>query len=669
MIIGHLLNERYRIKERIGGGGMANVYLAFDLILERNVAIKVLRMEFINDPEFVERFDREAQAATSLSHPNIVSIYDVGDEDDILYIVMEYIDGLTLKEYIVQEGPLSVEKAVDIMEQLTSAIQHAHENGIVHRDIKPQNVLIDEKGTVKVTDFGIAMAMSATALTQTNSVLGSVHYLSPEQARGGKATKKSDIYSLGIVFYELVTGELPFSGQSPVSIALKHLQNETPSVRELNASVPQSVENIILQATTKDPFHRYQSVAEMEYVIGESLNPENMNEPKFQPPVQIGEETKAIPIITDDMVDNTTTIHGENEPTLVQQGETPIQSTSQAEIVPPVSSEATPNKKPKKRRRRIGWIIGIGALITIALIFFLLLILSSPKDVVIPDVIDLPYEEAVKELEAVNLKANRESIVSEEIEEGNVVKTDPEAGRTVKERSTVDVYVSEGKEKVVFDDYVGKIYSQIKRLLLEEGYQEVRSYEVVSDEAVGEIVTQIQPVAGAEVVPEDTVVIFEVSAGPKKVPLANLIGLTLEQVKEYAERNKLKLSTNEAHSETVEKGKVSAQSPSANSELEEGATITVTISKGPEAKPPRSQSVTFTVPYEPMDTEDGEQPPEQTVQIYVGDMNENISNVFHETKISSDKEFELTLIIEENGVGEYRVLRDGVEILSNRIPY
>src|SRR5699024_1717095 len=298
---------------------------------------KVLRMEFVNDPEFVERFDREAQAATSLSHPNIVSIYDVGDEDDILYIVMEYVDGLTLKEYIVQNGPLSVEKAVDIMEQLTSAIQHAHENGIVHHDIKPQNVLIDHNGTIKVTDFGIAMALSATALTQTNTVLGSVHYLSPERARGGKATKKSDIYSLGIVFYELVTGELPFSGQSPVSIALKHLQNETPSVRLLNPSVPQSVENIILQATAKDPFHRYQSVAEMEHYISVSLNPENLNEPKFEPPVQSGEETKAIPIITDDMA-HTTTVGGTDETTLVHQGEPIAQSQPQVEPEPNSSS-------------------------------------------------------------------------------------------------------------------------------------------------------------------------------------------------------------------------------------------------------------------------------------------------------------------------------------------
>ncbi|HLR72539.1 MAG TPA: protein kinase, partial [Pseudogracilibacillus sp.] len=227
MLEGHLLSERYRIKRAIGGGGMANVYLAKDIILNRDVAIKVLRLEFANDPEFIERFDREAQAATSLSHPNIVNIYDVGEENHILYMVMEYIDGLTLKEYIMQNGPLKVEEAINIMKQLTDAIAHAHANGLIHRDIKPQNILMDRHGNVKVTDFGIAIALSATSLTQTNSILGSVHYLSPEQARGGMATKKSDIYSLGIVFYELLTGHLPFSGQSPISIALKHLQNET----------------------------------------------------------------------------------------------------------------------------------------------------------------------------------------------------------------------------------------------------------------------------------------------------------------------------------------------------------------------------------------------------------------------------------------------------------
>lgn len=656
MIIGHLLSDRYRIKSRIGGGGMANVYLGYDIILKRDVAIKVLRPEFANDPEFIERFDREAQAATSLSHPNIVSIYDVGEEDNILYIVMEYVDGPTLKEYVMNNGPLQVEEALDIMEQLTSAIQHAHETGLIHRDIKPQNVLIDRNGKVKITDFGIAVALSATALTQTNSVLGSVHYLSPEQARGGKATKLSDIYSLGIVFYELLTGQLPFTGQSPVSIALKHLQDDTPSVRKLNPSIPQSVENIILQSTAKDPFYRYSSVAEMQDAIVVALNPEKRNEPLFQPPIEEGEATKAIPIITDETIEKMK-IDEQSEPTLVHQT-APVKKTQ----------EDNPKKKKKKKRRR--WIIGIVSFLTIAVIIFLALILfNTPKDVVIPDVTDMEYEEAVDQLETLKLKVEKDTTFSEEIAEGRVVSTDPPAGRTVKEKTTVKVFVSEGKEKIEFDDYVGKNFSQVERILLDEGYKEVRAYDVVSDEPVGTIITQIQPAPGTEVVPEDTVVIFEVSSGPKQISLGNLIGLSLDQVKEYAEKNKLKLEVNEAYSDTVEAGKISNQSPSANSSVREGDTITVTVSKGREARPPRSHKVSFTVEFDPRMTEDGELQTEQLVQIYVGDMNEDITEVFHEQRIGSDTYFELTLVIAENEVAEYRVVRDGREIIRERIPY
>src|SRR5699024_6804496 len=520
-------------------------------------------------------------------------------------------------------------------------------NGLIHRDIKPQNVLIDHYGTVKVTDFGIAVALSATALTQTNSVLGSVHYLSPEQARGGKATRKSDIYSLGIVFYELLTGKLPFSGQSPVSIALKHLQNETPSVREINPDIPQSVENIILKATAKDPFHRFQSVVEMQEVISASLLPENLHEPKYELPEQIGEETKAIPIITDDMTDQ---MDGEaiDEQTLIHQAVVP----TEADAAEPID-ENKKGKKPKKRKRRRGLIFLGLALLLIAFIFFLLLIFTSPKDVEIPDVVGLPYEEAVEMLEENNLRVNKETIFSEDIEEGHVVKTDPESGRTIKEKSTVDVYESEGKEKVEVKDNVGENLDQVKRILDEKGYQEGRAYDVISDKPIGEIVSQIQPEAGSEVVPEDTIVIFEVSVGPEQIALANLVGLTLADAKKYAEQNNLKLSTKEAHSDNVEKGKISAQEPSANTELREGSTVNVTISKGPEAKQPRSETVTFTVPFQPRTNEDGEKQQEYLVQICVGDMNEDITEVFHEAKITNDKEYALTLVIAENEVAEY----------------
>lgn len=278
---------------------MANVYLAEDIILDREVAIKILRFDYANDNEFIRRFRREAQSASSLDHPNIVSIYDLGEEDDIYYIVMEYVEGMTLKEYITANGPLHPKEALNIMEQIVSAIAHAHQNQIVHRDIKPHNILIDHMGNIKVTDFGIATALSSTTITHTNSVLGSVHYLSPEQARGGLATKKSDIYALGIVLFELLTGRIPFDGESAVSIALKHLQAETPSAKRWNPSVPQSVENIILKATAKDPFHRYETAEDMEADIKTAFDADRLNEKRFT--IQEDEEmTKAIPIIKDE---------------------------------------------------------------------------------------------------------------------------------------------------------------------------------------------------------------------------------------------------------------------------------------------------------------------------------------------------------------------------------
>lgn len=652
MLEGHLLSERYRIKRAIGGGGMANVYLAKDIILNRDVAIKVLRLEFANDPEFIERFDREAQAATSLSHPNIVNIYDVGEENHILYMVMEYIDGLTLKEYIMQNGPLKVEEAINIMKQLTDAIAHAHANGLIHRDIKPQNILMDRHGNVKVTDFGIAIALSATSLTQTNSILGSVHYLSPEQARGGMATKKSDIYSLGIVFYELLTGHLPFSGQSPISIALKHLQNETPSVRSLDESIPQSVENIVLKATAKDPFHRYKNVYEMEEALNIALDPAHINEEMFKPPIEEGEETKAIPIITDDRLPV-----NDREDTIVHTDEKPI---------PKQNNPSTPKKNKRFYKRK-----GFYALIILLLLIgatFTVLALNSPKDVTIPDVVGMEYEEAKEELENLNLKVNKESISSDDIEEGNVVKTVPGSGRTVKEKSAVNVFVSDGKEKIEFDNYVGKNFNQVKRILEDAGF-EVIAYEKVSDQPEGEIITQIQPNEGSEVVPSETTVIFEISGGPERIGLSNLSGLTVSQAEDYAERNNLKLNTTEEYSNSVEKGVIISQSPSANTEITEGSTVSIVVSKGPKEQPPKSHNVTFTVPFKPKESEDGEQETKQTVQIYVEDMNNSLSDVFHEDDIQGDQEYTLTLVISPDETAEYKVIRDGEVIIHRTVEY
>lgn len=661
MLKGHILDDRYQIIEMIGGGGMANVYLAKDLILNRQVAIKMLRMEFANDEEFIARFDREAQSATSLSHPNIVNIYDVGDEEHLLYMVMEYVDGMTLKEYIHRFSPLPMQDVVDIMKQITSAIHHAHEHNIIHRDIKPQNILIDQNGKVKVTDFGIAIALSSTALTQTNSILGSVHYLSPEQARGGLATKKSDIYSLGIVFFELLTGRLPFSGHSPVSIALKHLQNNTPSVRRYQSDIPQSIENIVLRATAKDPFHRFQSVSDMYHSLETALDPNRVNEPKYSPPEEVGEETKAIPIITnleDSDISNhdETIVHRPNEKTINV-------STNQNQNV------KKPKKTKKKKWRRILLITfiliasGLAALFIIPGIF-------QPKDVVIPDVIGMTYEEAVKELEKVNLEAEKEDTHSEEVEEGLVVKTNPNVGRTAKEKSTVTVLVSVGKEKFKMEDYVGKDFDQVKRLLEEKGYEDVIAYEKHSDNPVGEILSQIQPTPDTEVIPSETKVIFEISNGPELITLNNLKGMTLEQAKSYLEDNGLKMNKKEEHSEAVSKGHVIRHSPDSGASLNKGATVDVYVSIGPEEKPPASQEVTFTVPYtEKDDNNDDEKRKEQTVKIYIKDLEHQISKVYKEDKITTDTEYTITLLIAPGTFGEYKVVRDDELIIEKTVAY
>lgn len=692
---GHLLNERYKIIEKIGGGGMANVFLARDTILNRDVAVKALRMEYIHDDEFIARFDREAQSATSLSHPNIVNIYDVGEEDQLLYMVMEYVDGMTLKEYIQNYGPIDVQEALDIMKQLISAIAHAHANDIVHRDIKPQNILMNSFGQVKVTDFGIAIALSATSLTQTNSILGSVHYLSPEQARGGMATKKSDIYSIGIVLYELLTGRLPFSGQSPVSIALKHLQTSTPSVRRFNQNIPQSVENIVLKATAKDPFHRYENIYELEEAVENALHPDKLNEPLYAPPVEVGEETKAIPIITDQQIEEdmeqATLVHQFDEGTKNYPEDKPAENSTGKKAKKTKKGKKPAKAKPaKKKRGKKKWIMILVVLFLLlaagAAAMFIIPDLMQPKDVIVKDVSEYEVEEAREILEADKFIVEEEETYSDEIEEGLVVRTDPRAGRTAKEGSTVTLFVSQGKERVTFEDYVGRDFSQVSRLLDDEGFTNVMTIEKHSDRPAGEIITQIQPEPGSEVVPSEERVIFEVSIGPEAISLNNLVGMTKDEARSYLDGENLVMNVIEENSETVPEGEVTRQDPASGAEVEEGSTVNVYISTGPEARPPRSHTISLTVPYNPVteeeenpeeeqedqedqENQDGQEeepdPVEQVVRIYIGDANNEITDVYREEVITEDREFEFTLTISPNSEAEYTITRDD-EVIRNR---
>lgn len=655
MLEGRTLNDRYQVKKLVGGGGMANVYLGNDLILDREVAIKVLRLEYANDDEFIKRFHREAQAATSLSHPNIVSIYDIGEEDQIYYMVMEYIDGMTLKQYIQLHAPIELEEVLDIMAQISSAIGHAHDNGIIHRDIKPQNMLIDQYGQVKVTDFGIAVALSATALTQTNSVLGSIHYLSPEQARGGKANVKSDIYSLGIVMFEMITGTLPFSGQSAVSIALKHLQKDLPSIREWKANIPQSVENIMLKATTKDPLYRYQSAMDMENALIHALDPEKLHEPRFEPPNNEEDgTTKAIPILKEDTY---TEVSAADDETIVKADS----KTSKKE-------KPKKEKKKKKRKKSIIWVTSLLVILcgAILLALFVLPSLFEPKDVKIPDVSGQSYQEALEELESLQLKVNKETEAHEEIEENHVIETYPAANSTVKEGKDITVYVSTGPDTVEFEDYIGEEYESVEKSLLDAGYQDVISYEVFSDQPVGKIISQHQPSPGDKVVPSNTKVIFEVSKGQETFRLNRLAGMTVSEAEEYLTSNDLKPKIVEEYHDEVEEGQVIDQNPAANEEVVKGQEITITVSKGPEQPKQVTHTESFTVPY----TKDPDKNEAQSVSIYVGDVNHSIQELYQEVEmITEDTTFKIDLTIAEAEEASYKVLRDDELLIEKTISY
>ncbi|GGM21019.1 serine/threonine-protein kinase PrkC [Paraliobacillus quinghaiensis] len=666
MIEGRLLSDRYKVRRIIGGGGMANVYLGHDTILDREVAIKVLRLEYANDDEFITRFHREAQSATSLSHPNIVNIYDVGDEENIYYMVMEYVEGMTLKKYIQLYGPIPAEESIEIMRQLTSAIEHAHANNIVHRDIKPQNILIDPYGKVKVTDFGIALALTATSLTQTNSMLGSVHYLSPEQARGGMANEKSDIYSLGIVFFELLTGRIPFSGQSAVSIALKHLQSNTPSVRRWNPDIPQSIENIVLKSTTKDPFYRYNSVEALEEDLLTALQPNRINEAAYVPPEEEGEETKAIPIINDQNFEKNKSV----EDTLVHTKNTSIQNGNAHDI-----NQSDSNKSDKKKKKRFKPLIWISVLFIVLLGsgLFALFVLPSwlqPDDVTIPELEGETYTEALKELTDLGLDVMYEEEFSDEIPENHVIRINPNAGTNIKEGSQVTVYSSQGKATQEFSNYVGQRFDQVRRILQQKGYQEIQYDEKHSDEPEGYIIAQNNPEPNEVVVPSETTVIFVVSIGKKSVTLNDLTGMSEQAAIDYLSDQDLSGTVIDENSAEVEKGNVIRQSPSAGTEVKEDSVVEIVVSRGKKEKPPITHSVSFTVPYtggSNGQSENNNAP--QEVRIYIEDMEYDLTSLYETESIREDTPFTVRLTIASGKTATYKVERDDEVFLQKTIAY
>ncbi|EGV01527.1 Stk1 family PASTA domain-containing Ser/Thr kinase [Streptococcus oralis] len=586
--IGKIFAGRYRIVKQIGRGGMADVYLAKDLILDgEEVAVKVLRTNYQTDPIAVARFQREARAMADLDHPHIVRITDIGEEDGQQYLAMEYVAGLDLKRYIKEHHPLSNEEAVRIMGQILLAMRLAHTRGIVHRDLKPQNILLTPDGTAKVTDFGIAVAFAETSLTQTNSMLGSVHYLSPEQARGSKATFQSDIYAMGIIFYEMLTGHIPYDGDSAVTIALQHFQKPLPSVIAENPSVPQALENVVIKATAKKLSDRYQSVSEMYVDLSTSLSYNRRNEPKLVFDDASKADTKTLPKVP--------------QSTLTSIPKAPAQEERPQSKKPtqPMAEPAPAPKSAKKRKFKARYMILLASILLVAA--SLIWILSrTPATIDIPDVAGQTVAEAKEALKKSKFEAGEEkSETSDTVAEGRVIRTDPEAGSSRKEGTKVNLIVSSGKQSFQLSNYVGRKYTDVVAELKEKKVPEnlIKMEEEESSESKPGTILRQSPAAGTTYdLSKASTITLTVAKKVTSVSMPSYIGSSLE----FTKNNLTQIvGVKEANIEVVEvstapegtaEGTVVDQTPKAGEEVDLASTrIKLSIYK-PKTPPSTSSS-------------------------------------------------------------------------------
>ena len=567
IVKGSIINDRYQIIKTLGEGGMANVYLAHDNILDRNVAVKVLRGDLANDEKFVRRFQREALSASSLSHPNIVEMYDVGEDDGQYYIVMEYVDGKTLKQVLKQRGHLSITEVVDIMLQLTDGLAHAHDAYIIHRDIKPQNIMILSNGMIKITDFGVATALNSTQLTQTNSVMGTVHYLPPEQANGKGSTVRSDIYSMGIMMYELLTGLVPYKGESDVEIALKHLREPLPSVRKVDPTIPQSIENVIIRATAKNPKNRYTDAREMHEDIKTALDDSRKDEKRwvYKYPENDLEETKKL---DDDLKD-------------LEKQEQIIKKKKEIELE---KEEMAENKKSNKLLIVLVSIF-TAIILTITVAMTIYFKKSEVKNVMIPDVSNKSAKDASNELTDKGFEVITEYkyVSSSTIEEGKVVKTSPEIGTKRKSGTKITLYLSSGEGKYIVEDFTnenylvakGKIEAQCECNVVIETEKVEEGKDVKED-----IVLKTVPGAGEASKLGDQIKIIIPEVEYKYPDFTK--GYTIDKIEDFAKKHELKLEYKYQETTSVPEGTILKQNRAADSIVAPGVTLVITIAQSPE---------------------------------------------------------------------------------------
>lgn len=562
MMPNQLVGGRYQIVRALGEGGMANVYLAHDLILDRDVSLKTLRLDLATDDNTIRRFQREAMAATELVHPNIVSMYDFGEDQGIQYLVMEYVDGMDLKTYIQTNFPISHQRVIDIMEQVLSAVAAAHAGGIIHRDLKPQNILIDKQGNAKISDFGIATSRSEKAMTQTNTILGSVHYLSPEQARGGMATDKSDVYSLGVILYEMLTGRVPFEGENAVAVALKHSQDNMPSVRAYDSRIPQAMENVVLKATAKDPADRYNSVDEMAADLRTSLSPARADEPVFVPTSQNDTATKIIPV-------------GD-----IQDATTPLAADASVQAAPKTVDDVM--QPEKKKSRKALWI-------TLLIIFLVIagaltgFFVNREMHTSVPNLAGKTQENAVSLIQDNGFKVGTITKTSSQtVATGNVISSNPKFNTNLKKGATISIVVSTGRKLLRFGDYSNEKYSKVVKTLKLKGFK-VKEKKQDSDSVAEGLILSQDVNAEKRVDPERTTVTFVVSSGPKKIAVPDFKGKTTADFFNWANENNIKiLQPDSENSDSVAEGKIIKQSIAAGQMTVAGDTMQVTTSAGPK---------------------------------------------------------------------------------------
>ncbi|QTH45980.1 Stk1 family PASTA domain-containing Ser/Thr kinase [Cohnella sp. LGH] len=649
-MIGHTLGGRYELLARVGGGGMALVYKARDLLLNRFVAVKVLRQQFTHDDDFVKRFRREAQAAASLSHPNIVSIYDVGQVDDTHYIVMEFIDGANLNEIIRERAPLQADEAVRIAMQICDALEHAHHNQIIHRDIKPHNILIGNNGRVKVTDFGIARAVTSSTITQTGSVIGSVHYFSPEHAKGVATGEKSDLYSLGIVLYQMMTGRLPFLGESPISVALKHLQEPFEQPRLVNPHIPQSVENIILRAMRKNPQERYNSAKEMQRDLETCLQPQRLNEPARMYESDDEDEqdkTKVVPAIRSDM-----------------------RNTIEAPAVKP-SEERWNDDDTGERKRKwvLPTVLGVIAVVLIGVLIWAVSLLKdvTNEDVPVPNVIGDEEQKAIEKLTEAGFQIVDPTIykeVEDEKDDGIVIDQSKK-DIVAKEGSPIQLTVGKAKELPPMPALTGLQYDAAVTQLQAMGVNpnNIIPSEKYNESEPGTVLDQIPP-AEAKFDPTSamTKITLVISKGEESFPMLELIGKTEAEAKAMIERQDLVLQeVFREPSYSTPKGEVFKQFPANKDEMVTPKTkVQIWVSSGyPADALEKRLSVTVSPAVEGQ--------PSDIKIMYSDATGDNIENV--SKRISSTTSFPVKLILSPDKTGLITIMRDGVFLKSEPVYY